>query len=591
MGIADDDIAKVRASVRLSEVVAPHVTLRRAGRGMVGLCPFHGEKTPSFNVNDDTGRYMCFGCGAKGDVFTFVQQIEHLDFVGSVERLAASAGIELHYTSGIDSGERKRRKELLALMDRAVEWYHSRLLESPDARAARDYLRSRGLAGDVARTYKIGWAPDDWDQLCRAMDAPAAMLSDVGLGFVNKAGRLQDSFRARVMFPIFDENGQAVAFGGRILPGSTDPAKYKNSSESVIYAKSRTLYGVSWAKGEIVKQDRVVVCEGYTDVIGFHRSGVATAVATCGTALTEDHVRLLKRYAGNVVLAFDADSAGQGAAERFYAWEKKYDISVSVAQFPAGQDPGDLANSDPESLVAAINDAMPFLGFRLKRLFAATPLRSPESRAKVAQKAMELVNEHPDPNVRLLYAGEVATHTGVSAAELAKVAERGSREPVVVAAPVQPPAEGAGFVAIALLIHRWNEMAPWLIEELFADDATREAFRALAAAEGDVHVALAGIDVGHPAATIIERASVYEAEGDPQIEARVLIAAAVRRELTTRRPRGGSPTAHDSDADALERIQEERRARIALEDLNKPDRAGPAAVQLLQWLAARAALR
>ena len=280
MGIADDDIAKVRASITLSEVVAPHVSLRRAGRGMVGLCPFHGEKTPSFNVNDETGRYMCFGCGAKGDVFTFVQQIEHVDFVGSVERLAAKAGIELHYTSGIDNGERKRRKELLALMDRAVEWYHQRLLEGPDARAARDYLRTRGLAGDVARTYKIGWAPDDWDQLCRALDAPSKMLSDVGLGFVNKAGRLQDSFRARVMFPIFDENGQAVAFGGRILPGSTDPAKYKNSSESVIYAKSRTLYGVSWAKGEIVKQDRVVVCEGYTDVIGFHRSGVATAVAT-----------------------------------------------------------------------------------------------------------------------------------------------------------------------------------------------------------------------------------------------------------------------------------------------------------------------
>lgn len=574
MGIADDDIAKVRSSVALSEIVTPHVQLRRTGRSWVGLCPFHGERTPSFNVNDETGRYMCFGCGAKGDVFTFVQQTEHLDFVGAVERLASRAGIELRYTSGGDQGERKRRKELFALVDAAVDWYHKRLLEAPDARAARDYLRDRGLSGDVARRFRLGWAPDDWDQVCRALDAPAAMLQEVGLGFVNKAGRLQDSFRARVMFPIFDDTGAAVAFGGRILPGSTDPAKYKNSTETPIYAKSRTLYGLNWAKGDIVKQDRVIVCEGYTDVIGFHRSGLGVAVATCGTALTEDHVRLMKRFAKNVVLAFDADSAGQGAAERFYEWERKHDVSVSVAQFPEGRDPGDLANTDPGALAAAVSDAMPFLGFRLKRVFAANPLRSPEARARTAQKAMELVNEHPDPNVRLLYAGEVATHTGVSAAELARVAERGGRAPVTVAAPVQQAPEGAGFMAIALLVQRWDEMAPWLIEELFADDAARAAFRALAETDGDVHAALAMVD--GPAAEIIERASVYDGDADPMVEARTLIAAAVRRELSVRR--GGAD---------VERVQEERRVRIALEDLGKPDRAAAASVQLLQWLAQR----
>ncbi|MFM9226594.1 MAG: DNA primase [Actinomycetota bacterium] len=317
MGIADDDIARVRSATVLSDIVAPHVQLRRTGRSQVGLCPFHGERTPSFNVTDETGRYMCFGCGAKGDVFNFIQQMEHLDFVGAVERLASRAGIELRYTSGGDLGERKRRKELHALVDKAAEWYHERLLEGPDARAARDYLRARGLAGDVARSFRLGWAPEDWDQLCRALDAPSALLTEAGLGFVNKAGRLQDFFRARVLFPIFDDKGAPVAFGGRILPGSTDPAKYKNSIETPIYAKSRTLYGLNWAKGDIVRQDRVIVCEGYTDVIGFHRSGLATAVATCGTALTEDHVRLLKRFAKNVVLAFDADAAGPGAAERF----------------------------------------------------------------------------------------------------------------------------------------------------------------------------------------------------------------------------------------------------------------------------------
>ncbi|MBM3717353.1 MAG: DNA primase [Actinobacteria bacterium] len=576
MGIADDDIARVRSATVLSDIVAPHVQLRRTGRSQVGLCPFHGERTPSFNVNDETGRYMCFGCGAKGDVFNFIQQIEHLDFVGAVERLASRAGIELRYTSGGDQGERKRRKELHALVEKAVDWYHERLLEGPDSRAARDYLRARGLAGDVARSFRLGWAPDDWDQLCRALDAPSGLLTEAGLGFVNKAGRLQDFFRARVLFPIFDDKGAPVAFGGRILPGSSDPAKYKNSTETPIYTKSRTLYGLNWAKGDIVRQDRVIVCEGYTDVIGFHRSGLATAVATCGTALTEDHVRLLKRFAKNVVLAFDADAAGQGAAERFYAWERKHDVSVAVAQFPDGRDPGDLAVSDPGSLATAVDEAMPFLGFRLKRLFAATPLRSPEARARAAQKAMVLVNEHPDVNVRLLYAGEVATTTGVSAAELSRVAERGGSGPVVVAAPVPQAPEGAGFIAIALLIHRWDEIAPWLIEELFVDDAARSAFRALAECEGDVHAALARVE--GEAADIVERAAVCDADADPQVEAKVLIGAAVRRELGRSRP-----------GDDIDRIQQDRRIRIALEDLSKVDRASGAAVELLQWLASRAA--
>jgi DNA primase len=572
MAIAEDDIQKVRAIATLSDVVSPYAQLRRAGRSQVGLCPFHSERTPSFNVNDETGRYMCFGCGAKGDVFNFVQAMEHLDFIGAVEKLAGKFGVELHYTSGAGSGERKHRKDLQQLMERAVDWYHARLLEGADARAAREYLRARDLAGDVARQFKIGWAPDEWDALSRALDAPAEMLREAGLGFVNKAGRMQDSFRARVMFPIFDETGAAVAFGGRILPGSTDPAKYKNSSETPIYTKSRTLYGMNWAKGNVVKQDRVIVCEGYTDVIGFHKSDLPIAVATCGTALTEEHVRLMKRYARNIVLAFDADSAGQGAAEKFYAWESKYDISVSVAQFPDGQDPGELAQKNPQALETAVAEAMPFLGFRLSRLFDAHPLRSPEVRARVANKAMELINEHPDANVRRLYAGQVASHTGVSAAELVKVADKGGNIATAVAAPIIQAADGAGFVALSLLIHEWDAIAPWLIEDLFADEPARDAFRALAEADGQVHVALS---LASPeAAEIIERAAVYSADADPYVEARSLIAAAVRRELPRRRGQDDVATA-----------QMQRSVRIALDDLAKPEKSTVVAVQLLQWLA------
>ena len=377
MAISEDDIERVRAAQPISAVIGTYIALKRVGRNHVGLCPFHGEKTPSFNVRDETGRYKCFGCGASGDVFKFVQETERVDFVGAVEHLAGKSGITLAYTTGGPSRDRQRNKELLGVMERAVEWYHQRLLTSPDAKAARDYLRSRGLAGDVARQFRLGWAPDEWDALSVELGASADMMRDCGLAFTNSRGRQQDSFRARVMFPIFKESGEAVAFGGRILPSSNDPAKYKNSAESRIYAKSRTLYGLNWAKAEVVKTDEIVVCEGYTDVIGFHRSGLTRAVATCGTALTEDHVRLIKRFANNVVLAFDADAAGQGAAERFYEWERKLQVSVKVASFSGGKDPGELADTDPAGLVDSVRDARTFLAFRMHRVIDTADLSTP----------------------------------------------------------------------------------------------------------------------------------------------------------------------------------------------------------------------
>ena len=429
MAFVEDDIERVRASTSIVEIIQQYVALRKAGRNWVGLCPFHTEKSGSFNVREETGRYKCFGCQAAGDVFTFVQEIEHIDFVSSVEKLAALANITLTYTTGGESQDRQRRKKLISAMAEAVNWYHQRLLHSPDARAARDYLRDRGLAGDVARHFQLGYAPDEWDALSQHLvkkGLATDVLSDVGLAFTNKANRLQDSFRARIMFPIFSDNGDPVAFGGRILPGGADPAKYKNSSETKIYFKSKTLYGLNWAKNDVVKADQVIVCEGYTDVIGFHRSGVTRAVATCGTSLTEEHVRILKRFASKVVLAFDADAAGQGAAEKFYEWEKKYQVQVSVAKFPDGKDPGDLAISDPAALAAAIDEAVPFLGFRVNRVVSGKPLRSPEDRARLAAQAMEVINEHPDVNVRKLYAGEIAARVGLPVADLSRLAERRS---------------------------------------------------------------------------------------------------------------------------------------------------------------------
>lgn len=574
MAIVDDDIERVRAALVLSDVVQQYVALRRVGRNWVGLCPFHAEKSGSFNVRDETGRYKCFGCGAGGDVFRFVQDIEHIDFVTAVEQLATKVGIQLTYTSGGEGRDRQRKKGLVEAMAQAVEWYHQRLLTDPAARPARDYLRARGLSGDVARQFRLGWAPDDWDALCKGLALPADVLKETGLGFTNKAGRLQDAFRARVMFPIFTENGDPVAFGGRILPGSTDPAKYKNSSETTIYAKSKTLYGLHWAKNDIVASDEVIVCEGYTDVIGFHRTGVRRAVATCGTALTEDHVRLLKRYASRVVLAFDADAAGQGAAQRFYEWEERYQVRVSVARFPQGKDPGDLAVSNPEALKAAVDETLPFLGFRINQILQAARLRTPEDRAAAAQSAMAVVNEHPNVDVRKLYAGQVATHVGLPVNDMVALAQRGSRSPVIkVAAPRRGgPSENAEFVAIAMLLQRWDDIAPSLVPSLFHDDVARRAFDAVAAAGADnVEGALQLADP--EAREFLERAAVADTETDPILEVRALIGAAARRVL--------SAMANSTDLEVLRSIRD---VRLLLDELDGPTASEDTVERLLQWL-------
>jgi len=586
MAIHDEDIERVRSSVSIVDVVQQYVTLRRTGRNWVGLCPFHAEKSGSFNVREETGRYKCFGCQAGGDIFTFVQEIEHVDFVSAVEKLAGRAGMTLRYTSGGEGKDRQRRKQLVAALESAVEWYHQQLLTAPEARPARDYLRQRGLAGDVARQFRLGWAPDEWDALSghlRKEGFADDVLRDTGLAFTNRANRLQDAFRARVLFPIFTDGGEAVAFGGRILPGSTDPAKYKNSPETKVYQKSKTLYGLNWAKNDVVKADQVIVCEGYTDVIGFHRAGVPRAVATCGTAFTEEHVRVLKRFASKVVLAFDADAAGQGAAEKFYEWERKYKVEVSVARFPEGKDPGDLASSDPDALAAAIDDAMPFLGFRVNRVVSQASLRSPEDRARVATRALEVINEHPDVNVRKLYAGEVAARVGIPVADLSRQAEKRrvveTREDEIVLAVAAVPEFTAEFAAVALLLQSWDSIAPWLIEDLFANDVARRAFLALAEASEstdgtliDNAMSLADPEVRE----LLERAAVADIDVEPSSVAFDLIGVAVRRALATR--------TRVTDA---EEIRADGEARRHLEDLGSERTAQGAGTVLLGWLVER----
>jgi DNA primase len=413
MGIHDEDVAAVRAASDIVAVVSQYTPLRRVGQRWQGLCPFHTEKTASFSVNAAENLYFCFGCQARGDVITFVREKEQLDFVGAVEWLAAKANISLRYTDRQEGEGRKRRARLIDTLARAVAWYHERLMSGADAGAARRYLRDRGLDGELVRQFQIGWAPDAWDALSRALRLDDELADGTGLARRNSRGRLQDHFRSRVLFPIYDDRGDPIGFGGRILPGaetSGNEGKYKNTRETTLYNKSKVLYGLDRSKAAIVSAGTAVICEGYTDVIGFHRAGVPLAVATCGTALTDDHVTLLTRFAARrLVLAFDADGAGQAAAERFYRWEREHDVEVAVADLPPGQDPADVAASDPPRLVAAVERATPFLRFRLDRAFAAADLSTNEGRARAAERALAIVAEHPADLVRDQYVMEVAS--------------------------------------------------------------------------------------------------------------------------------------------------------------------------------------
>ena len=282
MGIVDDDIRRVREESDIIRLITQHTQLKKVGRSWKGLCPFHNEKTPSFTVNQENGRYYCFGCQATGDSIEFLREIDNLDFVAAVEMLAAQNGIPIRYTDKNESKSRNRRKELIKLVAEAVDFYNKKLIDmdNPEARPAREYLKQRGLDGDIAEKFSIGWAPDSWDSLSKHLSISNKDLVASGLGGINKNGGQYDFFRNRILFPIFSEQGDPIAFGGRKLPDGEGP-KYKNTSDGAeIYSKSQILYGLNWAKEEAGRVDELVVCEGYTDVIGCHQAGISRAIAT-----------------------------------------------------------------------------------------------------------------------------------------------------------------------------------------------------------------------------------------------------------------------------------------------------------------------
>jgi DNA primase len=618
VGIVDEDIARVREASDIVAVISEHVQLKRVGRRWSGLCPFHAEKSPSFSVNQEEGLYYCFGCQASGDTITFVREVERLDFVAAVEKLATKAGVSLRYTDADEGHKRKRRSVLTAAVAEAAAFYHQRLLSAEDAAPARSYLRSRGFTGEEVRHFQLGWAPEGWDELARALRLPDEVWVESGLGFLNSRNRQTDFFRGRILFPIHDTAGNPVAFGGRILPGAADgpsgrpQPKYKNSAESPIYAKSRTLYALHWAKGHIVAADEAIVCEGYTDVIGFAAAGLPRAVATCGTSLTEDHFRVLRSFARRVVLAFDADAAGQNAAERFYEWERRFEIDVAVADLPPGKDPGDLARDDPEALRRAVAEARPFLEFRVARVLDRANLATAEGRARAAEQALAVIAEHPNDLVRDQYVMEVASRTRLDADRLRAGLGRpgggaggGGRGP---AGPGRPGGPGAGrdgergrtgaasdlsgsagpprrrrrapsgpeLEALRLLVARPAEIADSLHEVLFDDEGCLAVYRAVTAA-GEVAPALDLL--GEQDAELLRQVAAADSTAEPVDVVDLLIGAAAERHLVDL----GNRARHAEDPLVYSRVVGE--VKLLREALADPATAEEAAGQLLTWLA------
>ena len=428
--IVKDDIDALRQQADIVAVIGDYTQLRRAGKSFKGLCPFHTERTPSFTCTPAGNFFHCFGCGASGDIYDFLQRVEGMDFPEAVETLARRTGFPLRYEQ-LSNRERRaigERSRLVAVSHLARDHFVKRLL-GEEGTAAREYLKGRGFGRSEADAFELGFAPEAWDDLSRALVADGVEPEDliaIGVSVRNDRGGLRDRFRGRVIFPIHDPGGDVIGFGGRVLPGidfgDFEPPKYLNSPETPLYRKSRVLYGVPQARSEIVARDQVLICEGYTDVIALHQAGFANAVATCGTAVGVDHLRALARYTRRVVLAFDADRAGIQAAER--AWDAVRELAregttaldLSVLPLPEGRDPADLVGEvGADGLRDAVASARPVVPFLIASRLEQADLTTEQGRVAALREALTVLGREADPELRRGWArSEIARPLGLA---------------------------------------------------------------------------------------------------------------------------------------------------------------------------------
>ncbi|HEY6780378.1 MAG TPA: DNA primase, partial [Thermoleophilaceae bacterium] len=401
-----DSIERLREAVDMVELVSSKTDLRRVGSRWQGLCPFHDERSPSFNVNADEKLYICFGCEAKGDSIRFVEETEGLDFREAVEVLAERFNVELQLEDEDPKAEerRRRRERLLKLLDRTSRFYAVYLWEAAEAAKAREYLAGRGLSEQTLRDFRVGYAPSAWDQVtvkAQELGFKPEELTAAGVAMTSRKDRggLYDRFRGRIMFPLADARGRVLGFGARAMGEGRGP-KYLNTSENELYHKGRQLFGIDLARGPAAKRGRIVVVEGYTDVLALHQAGVEETVAIMGTALTQEQLAELGRAASLVVLALDADRSGQEAMLRAVRAAREKQLELQVVELPEGKDPADLiASEGATAFEQRLEAAIEVERFQLRRIVADADLDSPTGTDRAIEEARALIATTPERSV------------------------------------------------------------------------------------------------------------------------------------------------------------------------------------------------
>ena len=481
------DIDRVREATDIVDLISEVTNVRKSGRSYMAVCPFHEEKTPSMSVDRARGLYHCFGCGKGGDVFQFVEETRGVDFGEALDLLATKAGITL-VRDPAEVRQRGRRAAAIDALRRSVDVYHDRLKRAPDAGPARAYLRSRGYDVDIIDEWKLGFAGVDWDTLSRTLRTGGTddrALADAGVGRKGRHG-MYDVFRGRLMFPIYDLRGDPIGFGARKLDDvdrsqtNNPDAKYVNSADSIVYQKSRVLFGLDRARLHIDEEHPAVIVEGYTDVIAMHQAGVGTAVATCGTALGDGHFDLLRRFSERIVLAFDSDEAGLKAALRSDELESPFrlDLDLRVAVMPDGLDPADLYQEGrSEELAKAVDVARPLLEHRIESEVARFDLSGPEGRARALHAAVAQLRRINDSIARREYQRFVARLIGVELSEVEAAMGRGQRPRPEGAGVADRPLDRAESELLRVVLGNPHGME--ISASDFSDDRLRAAFLAV----------------------------------------------------------------------------------------------------------------
>jgi DNA primase len=468
--IPSETIEQIAAANDIVEVISSYFPLKRAGANLKALCPFHQEKTPSFIVSPSRQTFHCFGCGAGGSVFRFVMDYEHIDFPSAVRKLATRAGItvvEKYRGGGADDEERQRelRQGLLKLHAEAAQWFHENLIKKQVGEAARKYLQARGITAEIAKRWQLGYAPEEWDALgswvrTRGYDARELIAS----GLVKtkdesdwaqdqtsnvKPQTSYDRFRGRIMFPICNDVGEVIGFSGRLLQDKEGAAKYLNSPETALFRKGSVLFGLDKTKRALIEANCAVVCEGQLDLISLFEAGITNVVAPQGTAFTESQARILKRFVNEVVLCFDADAAGQKAAERSLDALLQNDLIVRVAEIPVGEDPDSLIRREgTDAFERRIEGARDFFDYWVERETANVDLTSLGAKVQLARRLAETVSRVRDPLMRGEVVNKVSARLGVAAQDFQALVSR-QRRPESLTRDHLPETGGTGAMAPA----------------------------------------------------------------------------------------------------------------------------------------------